>query len=314
VLQTRVQGGNPPDVVSNPSLGQMRQLIKDGKLLALNDVVDVEQVKKDYDSGLVELGSQNGTLYGLMQTSALKGMVYYNPEKYQGPTNAADWNALNTWATQQADAGNTPWCLGVENGAASGWMSTDWIEQFVLTTYGTEVWDSWANGELSWNSPEIRAAFEAFGKIATDTKMVNGGPRAVVSTDFIKGSLPLWADPPRCSLTLQADWLGATVTTQVPGTVEGKSVDFFMFPAVNSANSGTIETSGEMLGAFNDTPQVRALMATRPPSRARRSSRPPVRGCRPTSRCLSTCTPPTPAARPRRSSLRPRPCGSTLPI
>lgn len=83
VLQTRVQGGNPPDVVSNPSLGQMRQLIKDGKLLALNDVVDVEQVKKDYDSGLVELGSQNGTLYGLMQTSALKGMVYYNPEKYQ---------------------------------------------------------------------------------------------------------------------------------------------------------------------------------------------------------------------------------------
>ncbi|HRL79623.1 MAG TPA: ABC transporter substrate-binding protein [Propioniciclava sp.] len=261
VLQTRVQGGNPPDVVSNPSLGQMRQLIKDGKLLALNDVVDVEQVKKDYDSGLVELGSQNGTLYGLMQTSALKGMVYYNPEKYQGPTNAADWNALNTWATQQADAGNTPWCLGVENGAASGWMSTDWIEQFVLTTYGTEVWDSWANGELSWNSPEIRAAFEAFGKIATDTKMVNGGPRAVVSTDFIKGSLPLWADPPRCSLTLQADWLGATVTTQVPGTVEGKSVDFFMFPAVNSANSGTIETSGEMLGAFNDTPQVRALMA-----------------------------------------------------
>ena len=91
--------------------------------------------------------------------------------------------------------------------------------------------------------------------------MVNGGPRAVVSTDFIKGSLPLWADPPRCSLTLQADWLGATVTTQVPGTVEGKSVDFFMFPAVNSANSGTIETSGEMLGAFNDTPQVRALMA-----------------------------------------------------
>ena len=188
VLQTRVQGGNPPDVVSNPSLGQMRQLIKDGKLLALNDVVDVEQVKKDYDSGLVELGSQNGTLYGLMQTSALKGMVYYHPEKYQGPTNAADWNALNTWATQQADAGNTPGCLGVENGAASGWMSTDWIEQFVLTTYGTEVWDSWANGELSWNSPEIRAAFEAFGKIATDSKMVNGGPRAVVSTDFIKGS------------------------------------------------------------------------------------------------------------------------------
>ena len=261
VLQTRVQGGNPPDAVSNPSLGQMRQLMEDGKLLPLDDILDTAKVKESYDSGLVDLGSHDGKLYGLMQTSALKGMVYYNPKTYEGPTDAATWGDLSTWTKSQASAGKTPWCIGVENGAASGWPATDWIEQFVLTNYSTDVWDAWVAGELPWTSPEIKAAFEAFGEVATKQDMVNGGPQAVVSTDFIKGALPLWADPPRCSLTLQADWLGATVVGQVPGTAEGESVDFFMFPPVEAANAGHIETSGDMIGAFNDTPQVRALMA-----------------------------------------------------
>ena len=62
------------------------------------------------------------------------------------------------------------------------------------------------------------------------------------------------------SLTLQADWLGATVASQGPGTVEGESIAFFQFPAVDTANTGLIETAGEMVGAFNDRPEVRALM------------------------------------------------------
>ncbi len=41
VLQTRLDGGNPPDIVSNPSAGQMQTLAADGELLALDDIVDV---------------------------------------------------------------------------------------------------------------------------------------------------------------------------------------------------------------------------------------------------------------------------------
>lgn len=260
VLQTRVQGNNPPDLVSNPSIGQMKQLMESGALLALDDILDMDAIATDYDSGLLELGSHDGTLYGLMETAALKGLVYYNPETYEGPTDATTWADLESWTTTFAQSGTAPWCIGVESGAASGWLATDWIEQFVLTESGTEVWDAWASGELPWTSPEIRRAFEAFGMIATDPAQVNGGPTAVLSTEFTKAALPLWADPPRCALTLQADWLGSSVVSQVPGTAEGDSVDFFLFPPVDGANSGLVETAGEMVGAFNDRPEVRALL------------------------------------------------------
>jgi alpha-glucoside transport system substrate-binding protein len=260
VLQTRVQGGNPPDLVSNPSIGQMKQLMASGDLIALDDVLDMETVRKDYDSGLLDLGTHDGKLYGIMETAALKGLVYYDPETYKGPAAPKSWTELNDWAKQFAASGTTPWCVGIESGAASGWLATDWIEQFVLTNYGTQTWDAWASGDLPWTSPEIKSAFEAFGAIATDPAMVNGGPTAVVSTDFIQGSLPLWADPARCALTLQADWLGTTVVAQVPGTAEGKDVDFFLFPPVTEANAGLVETAGEMVGAFHDTPEVRAML------------------------------------------------------
>src|SRR5262245_40857167 len=39
VLQTRLDGGNPPDIVSNPSAGQMQTLAAEGELLALDDIV-----------------------------------------------------------------------------------------------------------------------------------------------------------------------------------------------------------------------------------------------------------------------------------
>lgn len=260
VLTTRVQGNNPPDLVSNPSIGQMIQLMESGDLIPLNDVLDMDAMAQDYDTGLLDLGSYDGSLYGIMQTAALKGLVFHNPETYEGPTNPATWSELESWAADSASNGTPPWCIGIESGAASGWLATDWIEQFLLTTYGTEIWDEWAAGDLPWTSPEVRSAFEAFGTIATDPAMVNGGPTAVVSTDFIQGALPLWADPPRCAMTLQSDWLGATVVAQVPGTAEGESVDFFLFPPVVESNTGLIETAGEMVGAFDDRPEVQALL------------------------------------------------------
>lgn len=260
VLETRVQGGNAPDVVANPSIGQMAAFMESGDLIALDEFLDTDAVAAQYDAGLLDLGSYDGHLYGLLNTAALKGLVYYNPEAYEGPIAPATWDELSDWADDRAASGSTPWCIGVESGAASGWLATDWIEQFLLTGAGADVWDEWAAGDLAWTSDEVREAFEQFGAIATDPEQVNGGATAVVSTDFLQAALPLWSDPARCDLTLQADWLQSTVPGQVEGVTEGEQIDFFLFPAVSDKGAGLVETAGDMIGAFNDTPQVEQFL------------------------------------------------------
>ncbi|WP_433205616.1 ABC transporter substrate-binding protein [Dactylosporangium sp. CS-047395] len=260
VLQTRIAAGRAPDLVSDPSAGQLRQLAEQGKLVPIGDWLDQAALRKDFPAGLLDLASTGGKLYGLFYNASVQNLIWYDPKSYDGPKPPADWADLQRWTASQAAAGSTPWCLGVESGAASGWLGAALIEQFMLRQAGTGPYDDWWQGKLSWTSPQVRAAFDAFGKLAADPKMVAGGPTAVLTTSFSTAPQGLYAKPPRCKLTPQAEWLGNTLAQSVPDVKPVDNVDFFTFPALDQANGGLLETSGEMLGAFRDSPQTRAFM------------------------------------------------------
>jgi alpha-glucoside transport system substrate-binding protein len=260
VLQTRLAGGNPPDVVSNPSAGQMRALAGKGDLVALDDIVDTNAVKQDFPSGLVNLASVDGKLYGLFFNSAVNNLVWYDPQHYQGPKPADTLDQLLSYATEQAGQGKAPFCVGLESGAASGWPGAGWIEQLVLTQSGGEAFDRWVRGELPWTSPEVRKAFETFGSIVNDPKMVAGGRTAALTTSFDKSPQGLVAKKPGCSLTVQADFLGNLLASAVPGVKPVQDIDFYQFPAGASGGPKPVITSGEMIGVLKKTPQTEAMM------------------------------------------------------
>jgi alpha-glucoside transport system substrate-binding protein len=260
VLRTRVEGGNPPDVVSNPSAGPMRALARDGKLVPLDPYLDMASVGSQYPTGLRDLTALNGKQYGLFVNTALQGLVWYDPKRYEGPKPPASWDDLSRWATQAAGGKNAPWCLGLESGPASGWPGAVWIEQFMLQQHGGATYDRWWQGQLPWTSSEVRDAFTRFGAVATDSRQVSGGPNGALTTNFGESPKGLLTDPPACYLHVQADWVGNAMVGSVPGTTAVEDIDFFPFPAVNPANAGSLEITGEVLGAFRDTPQIRAFM------------------------------------------------------
>jgi alpha-glucoside transport system substrate-binding protein len=259
VLQTRIAGGNPPDVVSNASAGQMHALARQGKLVSLDDVVDTAAVKRDYPAGLVDLASANGHLYGIFYNSAVQGLVWYDPKTYTGPK-ATNWSQLTAWTRQSAASGRTPWCIGLESGPASGWPGAVWVEQFMLQQAGGDAYDQWWQGKLSWTSPGVKRAFQSFGAIATEPKFVSGGPTAVLTTSFDKSPLALFTKPPHCYLHVQADFLGQAMAGTVPSLKPVEDINFFPFPAANAGPTPAVETSGEMLAALKDTPQTQAFM------------------------------------------------------
>ena len=44
-----------------------------------------------------------------------------------------------------ASDGNTPWCIGLGSGAATGWPATDWMEDIMLRTHSPDVYDMWVS-------------------------------------------------------------------------------------------------------------------------------------------------------------------------
>src|SRR5690606_20071260 len=205
VLTTRVAAGNPPDVAALPNPGQMREFAAEGALVDLSRVLDVDQLRRDYAETWIDLGSYDGKLYAIFISADLKSLVWYSPKQfaargYQVPTT---WDELIALSDRMVADGFTPWAIGLESGAASGWPGTDWIEDILLRTAGPDVYDQWVNHEISWDHPAVKRAFELFGQIAANPAYVHGGIVGVLSTNFGDSPNALFTEPPRAFLHRQ---------------------------------------------------------------------------------------------------------------
>ncbi len=251
VLTTGVASGILPDLAGLPGPGQMVEWGKSGALKPLDNVLDTATYKAETSPAFVDLGTVDGKIVGVFIKSALKGLIWYNPMDYTGGA-PATWDDVMNTPTGNAEA---LWCVGLESGAASGWPGTDWIEDFVLRQSGPDVYDAWVNGTQAWASPEIKSAFEAFGKVLDKSY---GGANTVVSTNFGDGGNPLFTSPPGCLFHHQASFITDFFKNQ-GGAADG-DFDFFPMPDINPAYAGAFTGAGDLFGMFNDTPAARDLL------------------------------------------------------
>jgi alpha-glucoside transport system substrate-binding protein len=260
ILTTRVDGGNPPDIAGLPGPGPMADFARNGDLKELPEDV-AETLASDYPDTWTAAGTVDDKLYGIFAKVSLKGLIWYNPAAlsdagYEVPQ---DFDGLNSLVDTIADSGTAPWGIGLEAQAATGWPATDWIEDFLVRQAGPDVYDQWWQGTLPFSSPEVKAAFEAFGKWATDEKYTNGGPNKELTLAFGNSGDCLFAEPPKCFLVHQASFLSGFFEDNFPDKAKaGETYDYFMMPPMEF---NALTASGDVFGMFNDTDAAKKLMA-----------------------------------------------------
>ncbi len=253
-IRTRVQGGNPPDVGLFPQPGLMCDLAKQGKLVPY-DAATVATDKATLVPGVVEAGTcADGQVYGLPNEVSVKSVLWtdapaFKAAGYTAPKTLDELLALT--AKIKAD-GKTPWCIAAESGAATGWPITDWIEDLVLRIAGPENYDKWVKGELKFNSPEIKPAWEYFQKIAFGERYVRGGTKSIVATNFQTGGNALFDSPPGCYLFKQATFVANK--GGFPDAVIAKldtTTGPLPFPAKTEGDNPVL-LAGDIAAAFNN--------------------------------------------------------------
>jgi alpha-glucoside transport system substrate-binding protein len=263
VLAARLQSGNPPDVAGLPGPGPTTELARQGKLVDLRGVLDQTLLREQYADDWINLGTVEGKQIGIFIRAAIKGPIWYNVRELprftslQAPTT---WDELLALSDKIVASGTAPWCIGLESGGASGWPGTDWIEDIVLRQAGPERYDQWWQGQLSWSSPEIKAAWQSWGRIVGNDRMVYGGKQAMLTTNFADAGSPLFSSPPRCYLHHQASFITDFFVKNDPRLKPVDDFNFFPFPDIDPRYSNAAEVSGDLFGIFNDTPQARALI------------------------------------------------------
>jgi len=267
VLPVRVQAGNPPDLAGLPNPGQMKEFAEQGVLVPLDDLENLA----DHPAAFVDLGTvtveteladltiaEENHVYGVFLAADFKSMVWYNVKEFEaaGYEVPTSWPALIALSDQIVADGGTPWAIGLENGAASGWPGTDWIEDIMLRTAGPDLYDQWVNHEIPWTHPAVKKAWEYFGQIVNAPGYVYGGPVGALTIYFGDSPAVLFDDPPGAYMHRQASFIQSFILGSNPELVPVEDYSFFVFPPISPVFGNPLLGAGDLIGVFNDTPEA----------------------------------------------------------
>jgi alpha-glucoside transport system substrate-binding protein len=251
------EAGAAPNIAVFPQPGLAADMAGRGLLHPLPEGMG-DWVAENYGAGQswVDLGTYADAdgadqLYGFFYNVNVKSLVWYVPENFEdaGYDIPETMEELRELTEQIAEDGETPWCIGLGSGAATGWPATDWVEDLMLRTQPPEVYDQWVTNEIPFNDERVVAAIEEFGWFARDDAKVAGGAGAVASTDFRDSPKGLFSSPPQCYMHRQASFVPAFF----PEGVEfGEDVDFFYMPAYEGKDLGNPVLGGGTLMAITD--------------------------------------------------------------
>ncbi len=259
-IAVRAQGGTPPDLAIFPQPGLLADMASRDLVLPAPEGV-VENVNEGWTEDWAGYGTVDGTLYGAPLMASVKGWVWYSPSQFEenGWEIPTDWQGLLDLTAQiREETGDAPWCIGFNSDAATGWPGTDWVEDIVLRQSGTEVYDQWIANEVPFTAPEIKSAFEEFGKIALNPDYVNagfGGIDTIVTTPFGTDTAAAMADG-SCYLHHQASFYdGFLVDAGVEVGEDGDIWAFLTppFEAGGESDGAVVTGGGEIVAAFDDS-------------------------------------------------------------
>ncbi len=262
ILTVRVAGGNPPDFAVLAAPGTMQDFARDGKLVALDSFLDIEEISNGYSQGWIDLCTVDGKLYAIPYKAANKATVWYNPKEFdaKGLEVPETWDEMIALSDQFVSAGLSPWSIGVESGGTSGWPGTDWIGQILLSESGPEVYDQWVNHEIPWTDPRVRSAWEKFGQIALTPGYVAGGADHVLATNFTSASYLPFESPPQAAMYFLGSFTQGFIEAQFPDLICEEDYSFFPFPPIDPQYENAVTGGGDLLVMFNDTEASRSLM------------------------------------------------------
>jgi alpha-glucoside transport system substrate-binding protein len=258
-IRVAYEGGTLPDVALFPQPGNLAAFVD--KVPGLPDDI-VETLQSDYNPFWAELVTYDGKVAGVPLKADVKSLVWYSPTVFEenGYEIPETWDELIALQEQIKTDGLTPWCIGIESGAATGWPLTDWMEDLMLRKWGPDVYDQWVSNDLKFNDPKVKEVADLIGDIWFDDENVAGGRASIVSTGF--GASPVGLVHGDCVLHRQGNFAAANIVAEKADATFGPDAEFdaFRLPDITDEWGTTMLSGGNYAVAFNDKPEVVAFM------------------------------------------------------
>ncbi|MBB5633452.1 ABC-type glycerol-3-phosphate transport system substrate-binding protein [Cryobacterium mesophilum] len=252
-LNTKIAGGDPPDVAVIPQPGLLTSLAKAGSLIPLS-ADTLATVKKYYSQDWVDLGSVDGKTYGVWFKGSNKSTVWYNTKVYDnaGATVPKTWDDFVAALQKVSDSG----VPGLSIGADVGWPLTDWFENVYLRTAGPEKYDQLTQHTIPWTDPSVIDALTILSKLWSNKALIEPGGAQRTFGDSVT---EVFGNPPKAGTVYEGDFVAGNITSQTKSVI-GTDAKFFDFPSINGSGPAVVG-GGNAAVQLKDNKGAAALMA-----------------------------------------------------
>jgi ABC-type glycerol-3-phosphate transport system substrate-binding protein len=253
VLQTAVQGGNPPDVAFIAQPGTVKGFADDGKAIPLDfakqDVID------NFGQSVADVATFDDKLYGVLFKTANKSLGWYNTQVFAdaGVEPPQTYDDLATAADTIKASGVTPFSVA----GGDGWTLTDLFENIYLRTAGPEKYDQLSRHEIPWTDPSVVDALEKMKVVIGKGANIAGGARGALQVDNPAAVAQVFSDPPKAAMYLEGDFVVTNITQETKA--QAGDYDVFTFPSVDGSAPAVVG-AGDIAVLFKDTPAGRAFI------------------------------------------------------
>jgi len=263
LIITKIQAGDTPDIALIPQPGVVAQMQQLDATKPLDDVVDMSSLKSSMVPGTLEAGTIDGTLYGLIVSANVKGLIWYPKKAWDQkgyPTQVKDFSELEQVTNKIKSDGGTPWCAGVQDpGGASGWPATDWMETLIMKQSGADVYNQWVQHKVMFDSPQVQQAASEMSKLLFTSGNTQGGQNAIASTNWQTAASPMFEDPPKCWMYMQGSFITGFFPKSATKDIDA-NVGVMGFPPATAGGENPVEGGGDLMTMLNDSDNVKTVV------------------------------------------------------
>jgi alpha-glucoside transport system substrate-binding protein len=283
VLRTRIEGKTPPDLAVLAQPSAVVEYGGRGLTTNVTTFMDAAKLEEQFAAGfgVSLLKGGGGEIWGIPYKVDVKSTIWYPIKAFEahGYTVPTTWDEMKTLAAKiVADGKGSPWCVGIKDGQATGWIATDWLEDVMLRTAGVDAYNRWITNDLKFDSPEVRAALAIIAEQWFTDGYVNGGYQSITATDRLEPMDPMFPTDgnwegftPGCWMHRQSTWFGPDFFPDARANPAagsqfkvGEDIGIMYFPAIDPAQGKPVLGAGDTLmvltpAAGDVRPEVKAV-------------------------------------------------------
>lgn len=252
VLQTRLQGGNPPDIWQTHPGAAIKQYI-DGGLVGDASSVYTSEVKAAIPKDLVDAISTDGKQYGVSAGAHRGNVLWFNKQLLEKAGVAAPGPSGYNTETFLADlaklksAGVVPLCLGGKDTFAVAEL----FENTLLGSLGADGWKQLTTGGAKWDSDKVKEA------AANTAKMLQYADPDASALSWDQATKKLAAGS--CAFESMGDWAYGELVKD--GAQPGTTFGYTNHPGTDGTFIAVVDTMVMAKNAKNPTQAEKFLEA-----------------------------------------------------